>query len=164
MSQRIWPVALPLLAILSSIAGCQQPAREARPQSAVGKPEVVEEYWPNGLFRLHKEVLRRPNGTTVDDGAYTAWYDNGQMEYRSSFVRGKPDGVMLRYHRNGQTGVEQHFVAGVRQGPRFTWDENGLLRKEEHFVDDKPDGTWTTWDDKGKIKAQQHFERGVPKP
>jgi antitoxin component YwqK of YwqJK toxin-antitoxin module len=156
--------ALPIVALLALVAGCQQPAREAQRSPPMAKAEVVEEHWPNGVLRLRKEVLRSSDGTVVDHGSYESWYDNGQIEYQGTFVQGKADGIARRFHRNGQKSVEESLAKGMRQGPRFSWDEGGVLRKEEHFTDDLPDGVWTTWDDKGKIKAQQRFERGVPKP
>jgi antitoxin component YwqK of YwqJK toxin-antitoxin module len=155
--------ALLFVAVLSVIAGCQQPAREAQRSTSPAKAEVVEEHWPNGALRLRKEVLRSSDGAVVDHGKYETWYDNGRLEYEGAFVQGKADGIARRFHRNGQKAVEESLAKGLRQGPRFSWDEGGVLRKEEHFTDDLPDGVWTTWDDKGKIKAQQRFERGVPK-
>jgi antitoxin component YwqK of YwqJK toxin-antitoxin module len=163
MSRAIWLAALPGLMALGLVAGCQQPAREAQRAAPAAKAEVVEEHWPNGGLRVRKEVLRSRDGTLVDHGTYTGWYDNGQVEYHGMFVQGKVDGVATRYHRNGQKAVEEYYANGVREGPRYSWDESGVLRKEEHFADDQPDGTWTTWDGQGKIKAQQRFERGVPK-
>ena len=158
-----WLVALPFMVLLGLLAGCRAPAREAQPGISSARTDVVEERWPNGVWRLRKEVLRNPDGTTVDQGAHTRWYDNGQVEYQATFVHGQVDGVATSYHRNGQKAIEQHFANGVRQGPRYNWDDQGRLRKEEHFVDDKPDGTWTAWDAEGKIEGQQHFEHGAPK-
>lgn len=163
MSRAMWLVVLPGLMVLGFVAGCHQPTRDAAQAAPAAKAEVVEEHWPNGVLRLRKEVLRGRDGTGVDHGTYTGWYDNGQVEYQGTFVQGKVDGVATRYHRNGQKAVEEHFAHGLREGPRYSWDESGILRKEEHFVDDQPDGTWTTWDAQAKIKAQQRFERGVPK-
>jgi hypothetical protein len=143
--------------------GCRQPGRATSVQPGPGKVEVVEEYWPNGKLRVRREVLRQPDGTLMDHGNYTCWFDHGGKEYEAVFLHGQVNGVATRWHRNGVKASEQHYANGKRDGPRYSWDENGVLRKEEHFVGDLPDGTWITWDDKGKIKAQQKFERGVPK-
>jgi hypothetical protein len=162
-SCRSGALVLTFVACLSLPCGCRQSERTTRPQAAPGKPETVEERWPNGKLRVRREMLRQPDGTLVDHGNYACWFDNGGKEYEAVFVDGQVSGVATRWHRNGVKASEQYYANGKRNGPRYSWDENGVLRKEEHFVDDLPDGTWTTWDEKGKIKAQQKFDRGVPK-
>ena len=146
-----------------AVSGCHAPGRTASSQPSSEKPQVIEDHWPNGKLRLRHEVLRQPDGTTVENGTYTTWFDNGVKEYEGVYVHGRLEGLATRWHRNGVKESEQYYTNGVRNGPRFMWDENGLLRKEEHFVDDKPDGVWTTWDEKGRIKAQQTYDKGVPK-
>ena len=165
MIPRGWlgPLVLTAGACSFLACGCRQPARATSVQPAPGKVEVVEEYWPNGKLRVRREVLRQPDGTLVDHGTYTCWFDHGGKEYEAVFLHGQVNGVATRWHRNGVKASEQYYANGKRDGPRYSWDENGVMRKEEHFVGDLPDGTWITWDDKGKIKAQQKFERGVPK-
>ncbi len=143
--------------------GCHAPQRSAPPAKPGEKSEVLEDYWPSGKLRLRHEVLRRPDGTTVENGQYTTWYDDGAKEYEGTYVDGRLAGVATRWHRNGVKESEQSYANGLRNGPRFNWDQNGVLRKEEHFADDKPDGVWTTWDEKGRIKARQVYDKGVPK-
>jgi hypothetical protein len=175
------PALFGLLAALCMTPACQQTAKAppdaassrarlgsgapaALPGPATRPANVDEERWPNGVLRLQREVLRQPDGTLVNHGTFTTWYDNGQKEYEGTYVRGQLDGLARSWHRNGQQWTEEHYAAGQRAGVRYAWDEKGVLRKEEHYVDDKPDGTWTVWDEKGKIKAQQHFNRGAPLP
>jgi antitoxin component YwqK of YwqJK toxin-antitoxin module len=148
-----------------AVGGCHGSQRTPASQPVFRggeKTQVIEEYWPNGKLRLRHEVLRRPDGTTVENGPYTTWYDNGGKEYEGVYVNGRLEGAATRWHRNGVKASEQYYTHGLRNGPRYMWDENGMLRKEEHFVDDKPDGVWTTWDEEGRIKARQTYDKGVP--
>jgi antitoxin component YwqK of YwqJK toxin-antitoxin module len=149
-----------------TVTGCHASAtagRIASSQPARQKTEVIEEYWPNGKLRLRHELLHQPDGTTVENGTYATWFDNGGRDYEGHYVNGRLEGLATRWHRNGVKESEQYYAHGLRNGPRYMWDENGLLRKEEHFVDDKPDGVWTTWDEEGQIKARQTYDKGVPK-
>jgi YD repeat-containing protein len=126
--------------------------------------EVVEEFWPDGKPRLHREVLRSPAGALVDDGTYTRWYENGLKEYQATYVRGRLHGVETAWHQNGQKRTEQHYDHGARHGARYDWDEQGRLRREEHYVKDRPHGTWTIWKPDGSIKWQARFDHGKPLP
>ena len=153
-----------LMTCLCVFSACRQSGSPPPRSPAMEKPNVVEERWPDGKVRLHREVLRQPDGTLINDGTYTTWYDSGEKEYEATYVHGQLEGVAKSWHRNGRQWTEEHYVSGKREGVRYAWDESGLLRKEEHYVNDKPDGTWTVWDEKGKIKAQQHFNRGAPLP
>jgi len=148
--------------VLVSPLGCQQNA--AKPQAdPPGNVETIREYWPNGQLKVEKHVLRRRDGTTVEHGLYTGWYDNGQKEYGATYVDGKLDGVETAWHRNGKKRTEQYYQHGQRHGPRYTWDEQGRLRTEENYFDDRPHGTWTIWKEDGSIKWQAEFEHGLPR-
>jgi hypothetical protein len=148
--------------------GCTQADRQVSPGSAVEEAakdaEIVEEYWPNGQLRLRKGVVRDPDGTLVNHGTYTRWYQNGQKEYEAVFVLGKKQGIARRWHPNGRQWMEERYDHGQRHGVSFAWDENGRKRKEEQYFDGKPHGTWTVWDKNGRIEWQGSFEHGNPKP
>ena len=164
-----------LTAALCVAAGCGQAAprasrgraAEKEEPAAIGQPvergEFVEQHWPDGTLRLRKQVLKNPDGTLVNHGTYTRWYDNGRKEYEASFVRGQKHGTATMWHRNGQEWRQEQYANGYRHGVSRTWDENGTLRKEERHVNGKPHGTWTTWSKNGKIKWQGSFDRGTPK-
>jgi antitoxin component YwqK of YwqJK toxin-antitoxin module len=124
--------------------------------------EVAREFWPDGQFRVEREVVRKPDGTLVNHGAYVSWFLSGKKEYEASYLDGQIDGVERQWHDNGQLRSEQHYAHGLRHGPRYDWDSQGRLRKEEHYTDDLPDGQWTIWEDDGRIKWQGAFERGKP--
>ena len=153
-----------LAVTVSCPVGCTHGGRKPTSDCPAAPVEVIEEFWPDRTPRLRKEVVRSPDGTPVNHGAYTRWHDNGRKEYEATFIHGKKEGVATLWHKNGQKWTQEHYINGRKHGPRITWDENGTKRKEEHFFEGKPHGTWTVWNDKGRIKAQNHFEHGNPRP
>jgi antitoxin component YwqK of YwqJK toxin-antitoxin module len=159
--------AVPLFAACLS-AACAPGRRAAPADLKVEEPapdvETVEEYWPNGQLRIRRQVIREPDGTLIDHGPYTSWYDNGQKEYEAVFVHGKKDGVVTRWHRNGQKWMEERYAHGKKHGTTYVWDEAGRKRKEENYSNGKPHGTWTVWDAEGRVKWQATFEHGRPQP
>lgn len=152
-------------AVLVLAAGCRVGDRSVSAKSSAEEVvETVEDYWPDGTVRLRRQVLRSPDGTLINHGSYTRWYDNGAKEYEAVFVRGAKHGIATLWHKNGRKWTEGHYVHGQRHGGRYVWDENGLKRKEEHYADGKPHGTWTVWDKHGKIKWRGGYDHGVPRP
>ena len=151
--------------VLLLAAGCRLGDRRVSAKSSSEEVvETVEDYWPDGIIRLCRQVLRSPDGTLINHGPYTRWYDNGAKEYEVVFVHGAKHGIATLWHKNGQKWTEGHYVHGQRHGGRYVWDEGGRKRKEEHYVDGKPDGTWTVWDKHGRIKWQGGYDHGVPRP
>lgn len=158
---------LPTLVVLALPwfgGACHYAGEATAPERSAPPPEVVVENWPNGQPRVRKEVAPGPDGTLVDHGTYTRWFDNGQKEYEATFVHGKPYGVARRWHRNGKIWIEEHYQHGKRHGTRCTWDESGQKRKEEHYEMGQPCGTWTVWDKGGHIKSQARRDDSAGQP
>ena len=133
-------------------------------EAADNNVDVIEEHWPDGTLRLHREVIRQPDGTVVNHGRYTRWYPNGQKDYEATFVHGGKDGTTYQWHRNGQLWIEERYTDGKRDGLSTTWNQQGAKIKEERYAEGKPHGTWTVWNDKGKLKWQAEFDHGKPVP
>ena len=157
-------VSFVLAVLLCLPAGCKHGAKKTSLKGPAEKVEIVEQHWPDGKLRLRKHVLKHPDGTAVNHGTYSRWYNNAQKEYEAVFVMGRKEGTATLWHRNGKEWTEEHYVDGKKHGARYTWDDDGRRRKEEHYFNGKPDGTWTVWDKKGRIKWQGSFDRGIPKP
>lgn len=153
----------PLLTLVLLAPACTQSDQKPGPASENSDVRIVEQHWPNGQLRLQKVVLTRPDGTEVDHGSYSCWYDDGNREYLAVYVEGQLQGVETQWHRNGQKRTEQHYDHGLRHGPRYCWDEQGNKVIEENYRHDKPHGMWTIWKPDGRIKWQQEFVDGLPK-
>jgi hypothetical protein len=152
---------LPLLVVLA--VDCFPLLCASTGSPAAPDHETVEEHWPDGKLRLRKQVLRLEDGTTVDDGSFERWYDDGTMEYTAVFVRGKKEGTTIRYHRNGRIASRQQYHDGERHGLSENWDDQGRKVKEENWADGRPDGTWTIWKN-GEVEWTHDFEHVDPDP
>ena len=164
------PVLIIIGLLLFSPSACHRPERAnpatdtpARPHQA-SATELIEEFWPDGQPRLRRHVLRKPDGTLLDHGTFTRWYQNGAKEYEAEYLQGQLHGIETAWHANGQKRSEQHYDHGLRHGVRRNWDEQGRLRAEEHYLKDRPHGTWTIWKGDGSIKWQARFQHGQPVP
>jgi hypothetical protein len=158
------PTRLALLPLLAALAvACVPPARVPSNDPPAATHEIVEAHWPDGSLRERRQVLRLPDGTTVDDGPFERWYIDGTKEYEAVFVRGNKEGTTTRYHRNGQVASRQEYRDGKRNGPSVSWNDKGEKVKEEHWADGRPHGTWTVWED-GRVSWTHTFAHGDPDP
>jgi antitoxin component YwqK of YwqJK toxin-antitoxin module len=150
---------LPLLVALA--VHCLPPVRASSGDSPTPTHVTREEHWPDGTLRERKQVLRLEDGTTVDDGPFERWYNDGTLEYKAVFSLGKKEGTTVRYHRNGRIASEQQYSDGERNGLSVSWDDSGKKVKEENWADGQPHGTWTIWKN-GKVEWTHEFEQGKP--
>lgn len=156
-------LAVCLLQSLNAACGPAKPIVDAQPPGGQSpKPEVIQEFWPNGKPKLQKEVIRRHDNSVVSHGLWTRWFDNGNKEYEATYADGRLHGKETAWHRNGVKWTEGHYEKGLRHGLHTAWDEEGRKRKEETYWEDKPHGTWIIWDKDGKVKWQARFEHGDP--
>jgi len=152
---------LSLLAVLALDCFSSTYARTDNPP-APGH-QIVEQRWPDDTLRERKQVLRLEDGTTVDDGPFERWYNDGTLEYSAVFVLGKKEGTTVRYHRNGQVATRQQYHDGKLEGPSVSWNDGGTKVKEENWADGKPHGVWTVWKN-GTVAWTHTFEHGDPDP
>ena len=64
----------------------------------IGSPKSVVSF--NALGQLH--------------GAYESWYDNGQLDVRTTYQNGQCHGAYERWHDNGQLCVRTTYNDGVQ--------------------------------------------------
>jgi hypothetical protein len=152
---------VPLLAA-SAVAGAQPVPVRSDETPAPGH-QIVEEHWPGGTLSERRQVLRLPDGSTVDDGPFERWYIDGTKEYEAVFALGKKEGTTVRYHRNGRIASREEYRDGERHGPSVSWNDKGEKVKEESWADGRPHGTWTVWKD-GKVAWTHTFVHGDPDP
>ena len=148
----------------TGLCGCRSTAPSVLATQPAAATEVVKEYWPDGALKSSKEVVRRPDGTAVENGLCTTWYESGLKQYEATYVNGQISGTATAWHPNGRVWTTEEYVNGVRHGTRTAYDPEGHRVQEEHYYDGKPDGTWTIWTPAGKVKWQGRFDKGTPRP
>ncbi len=80
------PIILPIaIAALLCLTGCGAGSLGAK--GAV----LLQEHYPDG--QLMQQGWARPDaaGTLIRDGAWTTWYDNGQVRWQGSYMAGEID-------------------------------------------------------------------------
>jgi len=61
----------------------------------------------------------------LKDGMWKAYYPNGKLLFKGSFVQDNPDGDHKYYYENGKVKEEQYFRMGLKQRTWKKYDEEG---------------------------------------
>ena len=70
-----------------------------------------------------------------EDGKWTWYYENGQIEREGSYKDGEIEGRWRKYYKNGQIWGEGNFKDGKEDGKHTRYYENGQIEEEENFKD-----------------------------
>ena len=63
------------------------------------------------------------------DGNYVEYYDNGSMEKKGRFIKGKKDGIWHYYNENGKLLTEGSFKNDVKHGSWIEYFDDGTDNK-----------------------------------
>jgi hypothetical protein len=75
--------------------------------------------------------------STIQNGLYQTWYDNGQKELECTYVNGRLDGLYQLWYENGQKELECTYVNGRTDGLYQEWFINGKLYNKRTYVNGK---------------------------
>jgi len=62
----------------------------------------------------------------LKDGVWKAYYADGSLKFKGSFVQGNPDGSQTLYYENGKVKEEQYYQMGIRERTWKKFDEEGI--------------------------------------
>ena len=79
----------------------------------------------------------------MQDGKYTAWYENGEIAKEGNFIQGKENGKFLSYYAGKKVKAEENYINGKKEGAWKYWYINGNKAQETFFKDDKNDSILT---------------------
>ena len=99
-------------------------------------------YFPNGMIYLtihyqkfpidqNKFVLNGQFGN--ENGPYTRYYDNGQIEEMGVYYAGNFHQKRTRYYKNGKKQFEIIYNQGKKNGIAKFYDSNERLLREEYY-------------------------------
>jgi antitoxin component YwqK of YwqJK toxin-antitoxin module len=71
------------------------------------------------------QVLVRSDGTEVEDGPSTTWFDNGSKLCEGRYVMGKKDGVWRYWRRAGGLRTLETYRDGAYDGVILDWGDEG---------------------------------------
>lgn len=82
-----------------------------------------ETYFDNGQMREKYSVDL--NG--LKDGEFLSFYDNGQIEYKAFYKKGKKNGVVYKYYPDGELAFKMNFVEDLQHGETYYYSKDGIL-------------------------------------
>ncbi len=95
----------------------------------------------------------------VKDGAYTFYYDNGNIDRVVSFSKGDYSGPYKKYYENGALNEEYVMENGKVEGKETIYFDNGKVHKEILYRGGKLEGTYTFYYENGKTEESGAYRR-----
>mgnify|MGYP001588850461 CR=1 FL=1 len=93
-------------------------------------------------------------------GEWVVEWPNGQIKFRSLYLKGKEEGDYLCYWSNGNLAQKGYNEDGICKGIWSDFMEDGTKLKETHYKDSKNfEVHWLDLD--GHVEEIQFFEDGV---
>ena len=110
-------------------------------------------------------IASRESATSLDplllDGAAEYHREDGSIEERGTYDRGRRDGTWERWHPNGIKASEISYRAGAQDGSFATWYDNGQQRESGSYRAGKPVGPWKEWYRSGELSGSGEIPGGV---
>ena len=98
-------------------ASAQEMERHVVHQYASGSPKVVVYVDPDSKERLKEEIF----------------YANGQLDYVGHYKNGKEDGAWTYYWENGNLKSEEFYLRGMEHGIMHDYNEQGKAIKRFEY-------------------------------
>lgn len=103
----------------------------------------------NGLYQSwHENGQKRKECMYVNrkqEGLNQGWHENGEKKFECIYVNGKLDGLYQEWYSNGQKYKEYNYVNGVKEGLHQLWYDNGQKYNEFTYVNGKIEGLYQEW-------------------
>ncbi|MBN4051453.1 toxin-antitoxin system YwqK family antitoxin, partial [bacterium AH-315-M05] len=123
------------------------------------KQDVWKEYYPFdndkhvGTSRLKAEGMYKNNKRT---GEWIFYHENGVIEQKGKYVKGRPDEIWKWYYESGNLLREEHFERGIENGYLIEYSDSGTIITKGEFIDGDKEGLWF-------YEVGDHREEGVYK-
>jgi antitoxin component YwqK of YwqJK toxin-antitoxin module len=135
--------------------------QEASVEPQLMRRETMREPYDDGKTRIEREIAHFSDNHFEADGAYREFYPNGKPFVEGQFVRGRQNGDWTFYFDNGQINRKATYKEGKPDGPREIFRADGTLSSKRGFADGLRDGEWISYDDTGKKPlAEEHYVKG----
>jgi len=140
------------------------------------------------LYKIKTDTLPKVKSGDVKHGKWTYWsekgsvekietygadgslhgpfesYNNGRLESKGSYKKGKPDGKWSYFHPHGAPMRDCTYKEGKLNGKSVIYDARGRIIEESNYKSNKLDGTYISYDEKtGKEKIRIEYENGKAK-
>jgi len=88
------------------------------------------------------------------DGPFERYYEDGQLEQKTTYKDGVEDGPFERYHENGQLSGKGTYKDGELDGPYESYHENGQVSGKRTFKDGELDGPSESYHENGQLRSK----------
>lgn len=108
----------------------------------------------NNIVLEHYTINKK---TKKKEGAYTAFYPNGQKREESFFLNDSLHGEQKMYYENGQLESIANHANGMFIGKYQKFSEAGKLTNEGQYENNEMAGIWKKYDENGKVLEEVSF-------
>lgn len=168
---------LPLVVASVSLLSCAHHGTLSTPRSSVivlgqsGLPQFPQtaQRCPNGLgdgavqLTWQSTGEKRFKGRCEEGlmvGEWKAYFENGALEWKATFVRGFLAGDFHSWHANDAKHVKAKFVDGLAEGLFESWHITGEKAARGTLNRGEKNGCWETWHDNGKHESKGTWSEG----
>ena len=118
-------------------------------------------HWIGYIHAPINRLVKRNFKDGKEDGKWTSFYKNGQIDTETNYKDGELDGKWIHYNENdGHLVSLQNYRDGKKHGKTTSYYQNGQIKEEQNYKDDKWDGKWTQYDKNGKITFEGNYKNG----
>jgi len=94
------------------------------------------------------------------EGAFTFFFDTGQLDYKGIYKDKEKEGVWSYYHRNGRLKRIETYKDGSSNGPLKSYYKKGNLQSEGNYKDGTREGVWSFYNENGRLEYKGSYKDG----
>ncbi len=153
------------------------------PEKVQSQGSTITTYYDPDLKHKKEEYFVK-EGTQELEGPYVAYYADGQIKEKGTFLDNQPVGIWEYFYENGHlkmTGeirdnqnfgswkyfyengnpsMEGEIYKGARHGLWQYFYENGEIKSRGEYKNGQRDGIWNWFYEDGQIKSQMYYQEG----
>jgi uncharacterized protein len=118
-----------------------------------GQKQEFQDKYPNGTVR--SEGVYEAG---FEDGLWKYYYEDGTLQEKTNYRRGKLNGPVWRYHQNGRQMVEGYFVNDAQDSIQRTWSADSVLLETGYWNKGKKIGYWHYFKSSGDSSYTECFK------
>ena len=146
-----------LLLTLITISSCSQKINYSEEKEYFEERGIILYYkgspFSGTLIKINqygfKEKILFKEGKT--NGTFESYYENGQLDLKSTFKEGVLNGPYESYYENGQLNVKTNYKEGVLNGPYEIYYENGQLNVKTNYKGRVVNGPYESYYENGDL-------------
>lgn len=97
--------------------------------------------------------------STLKDGPYKEFYDNGSIKVLGRIKNGKRVGKWSAWFKSGELQSELAYKNGLEHGIYQVYHENGNTKILGRYIDGKPAGEWQFFNEDGSLAQSKKYEK-----